>query len=63
MAIYAPLLTVIMIVTDFIRFIIYPILNPLQGITLLNRRYFNSLSGLLGLILALIGAIMHFFIK
>jgi hypothetical protein len=60
MAIVTPFLFIGFAIAAFIKFCLYPLIYPLKGILILNNRWFNSFSGLIGLVLSLIGTILQF---
>jgi hypothetical protein len=60
MIIYSPILTLKIYLKDLVRLALFLLINPLQGIVFLNKRYLNSFSGLIGLILTIIGTIFQF---
>jgi len=57
---FMTLILSLIMITSFLHFLLYPIIYPLKGILILNNKWFNSFSGLIGLILAIIGTILQF---
>jgi hypothetical protein len=57
----APFFIGYLFLVSSLKFILLPLIYPLKGIYILNNKCFNSFSGLLGLILAIIGTALQIF--